>query len=130
MNYEKELLLNDELKKRYRELGKLEVGTEEYEKAVNAIAKLENLALEMDKLKHEQQQRDKDREIDTELKKEQMLEARRDQRNKLIQDSVIKGVSLAATVWGAVYFAYFEKEGNTMPSLFGKMFWNKLGPRN
>ena len=57
-----ETMLHDEIKAELEELSKLEVGSDEYETAVNGISKLMDRAIEMEKFESDAKER-----IDTRL---------------------------------------------------------------
>ena len=142
-------MLKDEIGVEIEELSKIQVGTEDYEKAVNGIAKLIDKYNDIDKIKidtkaktdeynlkiaeHDLRQREADL-------KEKELEA--DAKNKKIDrvfdivDKVVKnGITAAGiilplyvTVWGTYVSFEFERE-DTITTTLGRGFLNKLLPK-
>lgn len=123
-----ETMLHDEIKSELEELGKIKVGTEEYKVAVDGITKLTDRAIEMTKFDIEREAKNRDREIETYLKQEQMKDDRKDRFIKNVIAVVGIGVPTAVTIWGTVKSIEFEKEG-TITTIMGRGFIQKLLPK-
>ena len=123
-----ETMLHDEIKSELEELGKIKVGTEEYKVAVDGITKLTDRAIEMAKFDIEREAKNRDREIETYLKQEQMKDDRKDRFIKNVIAVVGIGVPTAVTIWGTVKSIEFEKEG-TITTIMGRGFIQKLLPK-
>lgn len=121
-------MLRDEIQSEFGELRKLEVGTEQYDTAVNGLTKLIDRTIELDKLESENEAKIEDREIETELKLKQMEEERKD---RLIKNCVTAAgivIPSVITVWGTIKSLKFEQDG-TVTTMIGRGFINKLLPK-
>ena len=123
-----ETLLRDEIAGEFGELKKMEVGSDTYKTAVDGITKLVDRAIELEKLEVEMQDKAESREIDTELRVQQMEEDRKDRfvRNIIAAAGII--VPTLVTIWGTKKSIEFEKEG-TFTTIMGRGFINKLLPK-
>ena len=121
-------LLRDEIRDEIETLSKMEVGTEGYEKTVNGLTKLMDRAIEMDKLENEQEEKEKNREIETELKTQQLEDEKKDRkvRNAISIAGII--IPTLVTIWGTKASFKFEQEG-TVTTIMGRGFINKLLPK-
>ena len=121
-------LLRDEIRDEIEALSKMEVGTEGYEKTVNGMTKLMDRAIEMDKLENEQEEKEKNREIETELKTQQFEDEKKDRkvRNAISIAGII--IPTLVTIWGTKASFKFEQEG-TVTTIMGRGFINKLLPK-
>lgn len=121
-------LLNDEIQSEMEELKKLEVGTEQYDTAVNGLTKLIDRTIEMDRLKAEREAKIEDRETEADLRLTQMAEERKD---RLVKNCVsVAGIAIPSllTVWGTLKALKFEETG-TVTTMVGRGFINKLFPK-
>ena len=75
-----ETMLHDEIKAELEELSKLEVGSDEYETAVNGISKLMDRAIEMEKFESDAKERIDSKEAELDLKYRQLEEDIKDRR--------------------------------------------------
>lgn len=123
-----ETMMHDEIKSELEELGKIKVGTEEYKVAVDGITKLTDRIIEMKKSDIEKENKERDREIETNLKLQQMEEERKDRFIKNVIAVFGIGVPAALTIWGTVKSIEFEKEG-TITTIMGRGFIQKLLPK-
>ena len=123
-----ETLLHEEIKDEFDELGKLEVGSEQYKITVDGIAKLVDRAIEIDKLNTESEDRIDQRNVDSDLKTKQMKEDRIDRiaRNSIAIAGII--IPTVVTIWGTITTLEFEKEG-TITTASGREFIKKLFKR-
>ena len=121
-------LLNDEIQSEIEELQKIAVGSEQHKVSVDAIAKLLDKSIELEKLDAEAQERYDSREADNELKWKQVENERKDQivKNVLTGVSVIGGFAL--TIWGTCKSLKFEETG-VVTSIMGRGFIQKLLPK-
>jgi hypothetical protein len=121
-------LLTDEIKEELKELSDMEVGSDEYQKTVDGVAKLFDRAIEFEKLDVEREEKAKDREIDYDFKLKQIDEERKDRwvKNGLTAFSIVTGLGL--TVWGTLATFKFEESG-TVTTIVGRGFINKLLPK-
>ncbi len=110
-------LLENELARGIETLSEMEVGTEDYNSAVDGLTKLADRAIEMEKIK-----------ADTSEK----LEKRQDEKkDRLIQNCIAAAgivVPTVVTVWGTIKTLKFEQEG-TVTTIMGRGFINKLIPK-
>lgn len=123
-----ESLLNEEIQSEFEELKKMEVGTEQYDTAVNGLTKLIDRTIEIDKLKAECEAKNEDRETEADLRLTQMAEERKD---RLIKNCVsVAGIAIPSvlTIWGTLKALKFEETG-TVTTIVGRGFINKLFPK-
>lgn len=106
-------LLEDELARGIETLGEMEVGTEDYNSAVDGLTKLADRAIEMEKLKSDTSERLDD-------KKDRFVQ------NCLAAAGII--IPTVVTVWGTIKTLKFEQDG-TVTTIMGRGFINKLIPK-
>lgn len=123
-----EHLLKEEIVSEVESLGKLELGTEQYKTTVDGVTKLVDRALEIEKIDIEAEERERSREIETNLKIQQIEDDRKDRKvkNGIAIGSTLLGVGV--TIWGTLKTLKFEEEG-TVTTLMGRGFINKLLPK-
>lgn len=123
-----ERLLRNEIQSEIEELGKTEVGSDQYKATVDGITKLTDRVIEMERLDLEIQEKEASRETEADLKLKQMAE---DRKGRIVRD-VLTAVGIVVptvvTVWGALKSWEFEKEG-TVTTMMGRGFINKLLPK-
>lgn len=121
-------LLNDEIVSEIENLNKVPLGSEEHKIAADALAKLLDKSIELDKLDLEYQDKADSREAANNLKRIEIEEEKKDRRVK----NVLTGVSViggfAVTIWGAIKSLEFEKTG-TITTIMGRGFIQKLLPK-
>lgn len=123
-----EHMMHEEIQSELEELSKIQVGSEEYKVAVDGITKLADRVIEMHKSDIEKEAKERDREIDTNLKLQQMEEERKD---RFIKNGIaLVGIAIptAVTIWGTLKSIEFEKEG-TITTIMGRGFIQKLLPK-
>jgi hypothetical protein len=121
-------LLETEIKKKLETLSELDMGTTEYESAVDSIVKLLDRSIDMERLEVETEEKERERIIERDLKQQQMIEDRKD---RWIKNGIaIGGVILPTivTVWGTLKSFKFEETG-TVTTIMGRGFINKLLPK-
>lgn len=118
-------MLKEEIREEIEALGKMEVGSEGYEKTVNGLTKLMDRAIEMDKLEVEQEEKEKDREIETDLKILQMEDEKKDRKTRNIISIFGLAIPTGLTIWGTLKSLKFEETG-TVTTNAGRAFINKL----
>lgn len=123
-----ETMMHEEIKSELEELSKIKVGSEEYKTAVDGITKLTDLVIEMRKSDREKWAKDRDREIETNLKIQQMEDERKDRIIKNVIAVAGIAVPTVVTIWGTVKSIEFEKEG-TITTIMGRGFIQKLLPK-
>lgn len=123
-----ETLLHEEIQDGFDALSRMERGTETHKTTVDELAKLFDKAIEIEKIEVEAKERDRAREIEANLKKQQMEEDRKDRRVK--NGIAIGGIvlPLAVTIWGTFKTFRFEETG-TVTTMMGRGFINKLIPK-
>ena len=121
-------LLNDEIKDEIEQLRKVELGSDQHKIAADALAKLLDKSIEMDKLDLEYQDRFEAREAENELKQKEIEDEKKDRKvkNVLTGVSVIGGFAL--TVWGTCKSIKFEETGS-FTTIMGRGFIQKLLPK-
>lgn len=115
----------DELREDLNNLRDLELGSKEYEVAVEGITKLTDRVIEIERLESEAKREAENQEKDRALKQKQMKQERVD---RWIGFGVtVLGIAIPAviTVWGANNAWAFEKD-DTVTSMPGKRFMDRL----
>lgn len=121
-------LLRTEVEENLKNMKDLELGSEEYDSAVDSTCKLMDRVIAIDKNADDYDLKDKARETETDLKYDQIA---KDKRNQMIQNGITVGsivVSTAVTIWGTLASFKFEKEG-TVTTILGRQFIGKLLPK-
>ena len=120
-----ETMLYEEIQNEFEELKKIEVGSDEYKTAVDGLTKLMDRAIEIDKLNVGAEERLDARNIDAELRQEQ-LEA--DVKDRKVRNVIsIAGIVIptAVTIWGTLKSLKFEETG-TVTTDAGRHFMNRI----
>jgi hypothetical protein len=120
-----ETMLHDEIKAELEELSKLEVGSDEYETAVNGISKLMDRAIEMEKFESDAKERIDSKEAELDLKYRQLEEDIKDRktRNKINIAGIV--IPAGITIWGTIKTLKFD-QNNIITSTAGKEFTRKI----
>lgn len=121
-------LLCDEFKSEIEELGKMELGTDEYKVAVDGVTKLADRLIEIDKIDISHDEKMESLRVDREIKEAQMKDERKDRTIKNVIAVGTTAATIGVTVWGALKTWKFEEEG-TITSMFGRGFIQKLLPK-
>ena len=121
-------LLNDEIKDEIEQLRKVELGSDQHKIAADALAKLLDKSIEMDKLDLEYQDRFEAREAENELKQKEIEDEKKDQKVKNILTGVSVIGGFALTVWGTCKSIKFEETGS-FTTIMGRGFIQKLLPK-
>ena len=121
-------LLREEIETEFKDLAKIQVGTEEHKVAVDSVTKLVDRAIELEKVDIEKVEKAENRDLEYSLKTKEMDDERKDRwvKNGLTAVSVIGGFAL--TVWGTIKSIEFEKEGS-ITTIMGRGFIQKLIPK-
>lgn len=121
-------LLDEEIRSEIEEISKIEVGSEKHKVSVDALSKLLDKSIELDKLDADAQEKYESRIAENDLKREQIKSEKRDQivKNILTGVSVIGGFGL--TIWGTCKSLKFEETG-VVTSIMGRGFIQKLLPK-
>ena len=122
-----ETLLHEEIQDEFKNLKEMELGTEEYKTTVDGLAKLVDRAIEIDKLNIDAQDKIDRREIEVDLKQQQIND---DKQDRKIRNAIaIAGIVIPTIVtdWGTFKSLKFEKEG-TVTTIMGRGFIQKLLP--
>lgn len=122
-------LLQDEIQSELAEISKLEVGSDQHKTAVDSVTRLMDRMNESEKLEIEKKERVENREIEIDLKLQQMNE---DRKKRIIQNIIDVGTlvtTVGLTVWGTFKTLKFEETG-TVTTNAGRNFINKLFRKN
>ena len=120
-----ETVLHEEIQNEFEELKKIEVGSDKYRTAVDGLTKLMDRAIEIDKLNAGAEERLDARNIDAELRQEQ-LEA--DVKDRKVRNAIsLAGIIIptAVTIWGTLKSLKFEETG-TITTNAGRNFINRI----
>lgn len=123
-----ETKLHEEIAKELEELGKMQLGTEEYKGTVDGVSKLMDRAIEIEKLDIETQDKADARHTEEDLKLKQMRDENKDRIVKNCISVLSFVVPTIVTIWGTIKTIEFEKEG-TITTIMGRGFINKLLPK-
>lgn len=121
-------LLDEEIVSEIENLNKVPLGSEEHKIAADALAKLLDKSIEMDKLDLEYQDKADSREAANNLKLTEIEEEKKDRRVKNILTGVSVVGGFALTIWGTIKSFEFEKDG-VITTIMGKGFIQKLLPK-
>lgn len=104
-------ILDEEITNELNELKKISVGTEEHKASVDALTKLMDRKIELEKLEVESKTQDLNRDIETNLRLQQMESEKRDRliKNVLTGVSTVGGLLCAGLAF--IASINFEKEG-------------------
>jgi hypothetical protein len=123
-----EFALRDEIGDKILKLNKLEVGTEQYKLAVDALVPLIDKAIQMDKIERELKEQVESRKATNELEERKLKAEKIDRIVKNVLTGVSIGSNIWVVVWGATHSWEFEKTG-TVSTLIGRLFMNRLVPK-
>ena len=123
-----EKLLKSELEEELEALGGTELGSDDYKVAVEGITKLMDRQIEISKLNTEYELKRDAREIDADLKVQQMKAEATDRKIKYAISIGETVVSTAVIIWGTLKSFKFEETG-TITTIMGRGFINKLLPK-
>ena len=121
-------LLRTEVEANLENMKDLELGSKEYESAVESTCKLVDRVISIDRNADDYDLKDKAREADIEVKN---IQLEKDKRNQMIQNGITVGsivVSTAVTIGGTLASFKFEKEC-TLTTILGRQFISKLLPK-
>ena len=123
-----ETQLKEEIAKELTEIGKMQLGSDEYRGTVDGVAKLMDRAIELERLDIESHEKVETRQAEEDFRMKQMEDERKDRiaKNCIAVAGIV--VSTAVTVWGTIKSINFEKEG-TITTIMGRGFINKLLPK-
>lgn len=119
-------ILNEEIISELGDLKKIELGSEQHKAMVDAVTKLLDKKVELEKLEIDAKNKELNREIETDLKLQQ-LEADKKERMTRIVLTILGGASSAAlTVWALLISMNYDKTGNILTTEGGKLSLRKL----
>lgn len=118
-------LLTNEIASQMEELKHLEVGSAQYETAVNGISKLFDKALEIDKLEAETRYKYDVLDEETDMKRKQLEADKHDRKIKNLLTGLGIGIPAGISVWGTLKSIEFETFGS-ITTLAGKTHLNKV----
>lgn len=118
-------LLTNEIASQMEELKHLEVGSAQYETAVNGISKLFDKALEIDKLEAETRYKYDVLDEETDMKRKQLEADKHDRKIKNLLTGLGIGIPAGISVWGTLKSIEFEEFGS-ITTLAGKTHLNKV----
>lgn len=121
-------LVDEEIRSEIEEISKIEVGSEKHKASVDALAKLLDKSIELERLDVEAQEKYESRIAENELKMKQLKDEKRDRivKNVLTGVSVVGGFGV--TIWGTLKSLKFEENG-VVTSIVGRGFIQKLLPK-
>lgn len=123
-----ETLLYDEIETEFEKLRTTEYGSEQYKVTVDGLTKLMDRAIEMEKVTNDCNDKAANREIEQNIKLQQLADDKKDRLVKNIIGGAGVVLPLLLTIWGTKVSLEFEKEG-TFTTIMGRGFINKLLPK-
>lgn len=104
-------VLVDEFESEIKVVKTMEVGSEKYKIAVDGVTKIADRIIELEKIKADCDEKERNREVDEYFKSQQLKYEKRDR----LVNNCLKGISIiggmGVTAWAAVASMNFEKEG-------------------
>ena len=125
-NYDE--VLDEVIEQELEAIRDMDAGSDEFKVTVDGVTKLMDKSIEMRKLSQEKEQKDADRENETNLKQQQMAEDRKDRLVKNVITVVTFAGGIALTIWGTLTSLKFEETG-TVTSTAGRKFVGNLFPK-
>lgn len=124
---ELENLLEEEVKSQIEGLKDIEMGTDEYQAAVDGLTKLTDRVIKIRELDENADDKEDARKTEIALKLLQLEEEKKDRRTR--NCIAVAGIVIPAalTVWGTVKSIKFEQDG-TITTIMGRGFIQKLLP--
>ena len=121
-------LLTKEIESQLAALKDYPVDSPEYKSAVEGVTKLMDKLNEIDRTEYEYWEKKESREVETDLKLQQLKAEKKDHvvKNCLTATSIIGGFVL--TIWGTLKSIEFEKTG-TITTIMGRGFIQNLIPK-
>ena len=120
-----ETMLHEEIQSEFEELKKIEVGSDKYKTAVDGLTKLMDRAIEIDKLSVGAEERLDARNIDAELRQEQLEADVKDRKVRNVISLAGIVIPTAVTIWGTLKSLKFEETG-TITTNAGRNFINRI----
>lgn len=123
-----ETLLHKEIAANLKLMENMSRDSDEYKQVAKNTNDLMDRAINLEKIHAEAEEKEKNRELDRELKLQQFNEER---KGRIWRDGIaIAGIVLPTwlAVWGTKKSFEFEKEG-TITTIMGRGFLNKLLPK-
>lgn len=117
-------MLDEEIKRELGVLKTLNPGEENHKTAVGGLTQLMDRAIELKKLDAASYE-EITRELELDLKKEQMREDKKDRIVKYVMTGAKDAAIIVITIWGTVASINFEREG-TITTSAGRKHLNKL----
>lgn len=114
-------MLYDEIQDEFAFLKGVEVGTEEYEKAVSGVSKLVDRAIEYERVKNEREKVEKEHSAKIKAMDDERID--RWIKNGISAAGIVAGVGV--TVWGTLKTFKFEETGS-VSSIIGRGYINRL----
>lgn len=120
-----EMILNEEIKDQMARLSHLEVGSDEYTKAVEGITKLYDRSITMYQIQNEAEFKEESRDMEHNLKQQELELDKHDRKIKNFLTGLGIGIPAGISVWATLSTFNFEKFG-TISTLAGKTHLNKV----
>lgn len=120
--------LKEEINKELGELGKMQLGSDEYRCTVDGLSKLMDKAIEIERIDVEAMDKAEARQEENDFRNKQLEDERKDRfvKNAIAVAGIV--IPTAVTIWGTIKSIEFEKEG-TITTIIGRGFFNKLLPK-
>ena len=109
-------LLEEELVSEINELGKMNLGSDEYKTTVDGIGKLLDRVNESEKIQKEVAEKEAARMQEAELEQAKIAESKKSRWTQVVTTGLGLLVGAGLTIWGTVTSIEFEKEGTITTS--------------
>lgn len=120
-----EQMLDEEIRSEFEVLKRLKTGEEEHKTAVDSVVKLMDRKIELKKVEVNALEAKATREIERDLKLQQMQDEKKDRFIKNVMTGAKDAAIIVITSWGTVAAMNFEREG-TLTTSAGRKHLNKL----
>lgn len=118
-------MLNEEIKTEFEALKKAKPGDDTHRTTVDSLAKLMDRAIELKRIEANSEELCNSREVETDLKIQQMNDEKKDRLIKNIMAGARDVAMIVVTIWGTVASMNFEKEG-TITTSAGRKHLNMI----
>ena len=118
-------MLNEEIKTEFEALKKAKPGDDTHRATVDSLAKLMDRAIELKRIETNSEELYNSREVETDLKIQQMNDEKKDRLIKNIMAGARDVAMIGVAIWGTVASMNFEKEG-TITTSAGRKHLNRI----
>lgn len=118
-------MLDEEIKTEFEALKKAKPGDDTHKATVESLTKLMDRAIELKKIEETTEEEYNAREIETDLKLQQLRDEKKDRLIKNIMAGARDVAVIGVAIWGTVASMNFEREG-TITTSAGRKHLNRI----